>query len=68
MKLEMVFVALVMIVPVLLISGCTQAGPQCPTCSNPSTWSECDANAVKTRTNYKCSEDTEYECESYTES
>ena len=60
MKLELVFVALVMIVPVLLISGCTQAGPQCPTCSNPGTWSECDANAMKTRTNYKCSEDTDY--------
>jgi hypothetical protein len=68
MKPEMVFVALVMIVPVLLISGCTQAGPQCPTCPNPGIWSECDENAVKTRANYKCSEDTEYECESYTES
>lgn len=58
---------LIALVFVLLISGCT-TGPQCPTCPNPSTWSECDANAVKTRTNYKCSEDTDYECESYTES
>jgi hypothetical protein len=58
----------IMLVGIIFISGCTQAGPQCPTCPNPSTWSECDANAVKTRTNYKCSEDTDYECESYTES
>jgi hypothetical protein len=39
---------------------------QCPTCSNPSAWSEC-ANGKKFRNNYKCDSTTNYQCQSFTE-
>ncbi|MCX6821341.1 MAG: hypothetical protein NTW30_01040 [Candidatus Aenigmarchaeota archaeon] len=39
---------------------------QCPTCPNPSTWSDC-LNDKKSRTNYKCDQNTNYECQSFTE-
>jgi hypothetical protein len=68
MKKSIVFpIALVF---VLLVSGCVQtgsSGPQCPECSNPSSYSECNDQAIKTRTNYRCSEATDFQCESYTE-
>jgi len=39
---------------------------QCPTCPDPSAWSEC-INGKKSRTNYKCYEKTDFKCESFTE-
>lgn len=39
---------------------------ECPTCPEPSAWSEC-VDGTKTRTNYECSAETNYECQSYTE-
>jgi hypothetical protein len=56
---------IVLMVGVLLLSGC--AGPQCPECPEPSSYSECNDQAVKTRTNYRCSEATDFQCESYIE-
>ena len=38
----------------------------CPTCPLPGEWSDC-ANEEQTRTNYRCSADTNYACESYSE-
>jgi len=40
--------------------------PSCPTCPQPSAWSDCIDNN-KTRTNYKCDATTNYACQSYTE-
>jgi len=40
--------------------------PVCPTCSPPTAWSEC-VEGKRTRTVYKCSEETNYECEAVTE-
>jgi len=42
-------------------------GPSCPDCSAPSSYSDCNDDAVKTRTNYRCSKSTDFECEEYTE-
>ncbi|MBI5698168.1 MAG: PGF-pre-PGF domain-containing protein [Thaumarchaeota archaeon] len=42
------------------------AGEKCPTCPSPSAWSTC-VNDKQTRTNYRCSESTNYSCVSYTE-
>jgi len=39
---------------------------KCPSCPQPEEWSTC-INSQKTRTNYKCSAETEYECVSYTQ-
>ncbi len=39
---------------------------KCPSCPNPSEWSEC-INGTKTRTNYKCGKETNYQCIAYTE-
>jgi hypothetical protein len=55
---------LILVVAVFFISGCGQSCPQCP---QPNVWSECNDNAVKTRANYKCGEDTNFQCQSYTE-
>lgn len=49
----------------IIISGCT--GEKCPECPLPTTYSECNDQAIKTRTNYMCSEATNFECESYTQ-
>jgi len=49
---------------IIFIGGC---GPSCPQCLQPTSWSECDDNSIKTRTNYKCGEDTSFQCQSYTE-
>jgi len=51
----------------VLISGCTDDTPECPECPKPSTYSECNDQAIKTRTNYQCSEATTFQCESFTE-
>jgi PGF-pre-PGF domain-containing protein len=40
--------------------------PSCPTCPQPSAWSDC-INNKQTRTNYKCDATTNYACQSYTE-
>ncbi len=39
---------------------------KCPSCPQASEWSQC-INGTKTRTNYKCSEKTDYKCVAYTE-
>ncbi|MBW2991687.1 hypothetical protein KY345_00535 [Candidatus Woesearchaeota archaeon] len=52
------------IICVILLAGC---GPSCPKCPEPGSYSECSDQAVKTRTNYRCSEATDFECESYSE-
>jgi hypothetical protein len=49
-----------------IFSGCI-GGAKCPECPPPSTYSECNDQAVKTRTNYRCSEATDFQCESYTQ-
>jgi len=48
----------------ILIIGC---GPKCPECPEVGSYSECSDQAMKTRTNYRCSETTNFECKSYTE-
>ncbi len=55
----------VALVFLLLFSGCVQN--ICPECPEPSSYSECNDQAIKTRTNYRCNEATDFECESYTE-
>ena len=52
---------------VAAVSGCVSQGPSCPQCPSPSAWSSCNDDAQKTRTNYRCGEETSYQCESYTE-
>lgn len=47
-----------------LLTGCA---PKCPECPTVGSYSECNDQAIKTRTNYRCSESTNFECESYTE-
>lgn len=42
-------------------------GPSCPKCSAPSSWGACDEDMEKTRTNFQCSIETNYVCESYDE-
>ena len=64
MKNNILIIGLILIIA---ISGCTQTGSQCPSCPGPDSYSECNDQAVKTRTNYRCSEATNYECESYTQ-
>jgi PGF-pre-PGF domain-containing protein len=44
----------------------TTSTQQCPTCESPTEWNDCIDNK-QTRTNYKCSADTNYQCQSYTE-
>lgn len=39
---------------------------ECPICSEPTEWSEC-VNNKQIRTNYRCGSETNYVCESYTE-
>ena len=54
---------LVLMIMIFLV-GC---GSKCPECPAVGSYSECDEQAMKTRTNYRCSEATNFECESYTE-
>ncbi|MEM7825084.1 MAG: PGF-pre-PGF domain-containing protein [Candidatus Aenigmatarchaeota archaeon] len=44
----------------------TVAPPTCPTCPQATLWSDC-VDGKQTRTNYKCDETTNFECQSYTE-
>ncbi|MEA3248135.1 MAG: hypothetical protein U9Q73_00340 [Nanoarchaeota archaeon] len=49
--------------------GCENSqckNPQCPTCSEPTDWSQCSVGEMF-RTNYKCDSTTNYECRSFTE-
>ena len=55
------------IITIIFISGCIQQVPKCPQCSDPSSWSKCNDQAIKTRTNYKCNAETNYACQSYEE-
>jgi len=43
------------------------AETKCQTCPTLGPWSKCTQELVKTRTNYRCSEETNYACESYIE-
>jgi len=50
-------------------NGCDNAVcivPQCSTCSDPTSWSQCSDKSMF-RNNYKCSAETDYECVSFTE-
>ena len=58
-------IPVIIVLSILVLSGCTK--PKCPDCQNPGTWSSCSEDGVKTRTNYRCGEETEYKCVSYTE-
>lgn len=63
--MKKIFFLIMLLVSVLAVSSCS---PKCPsTCGEPGSYSACDDNAVKTRSNYRCSEATEYQCESYVE-
>lgn len=67
MKKLFIFVLMIVLMAgALLLSGFISE-PKCPECSEPGSYSECDDQAVKTRTNYQCSETTNFECESYIE-
>lgn len=70
MKLNYVLLLTILSIAVIFITGCAKQGPptpSCPTCPNPGTWSACTEEAVKTRTNYGCSAETNYACEGYIE-
>ena len=74
MKKKNFGLCIIIILLITFVSGCTGPsggggvfGPSCPTCPNPGGWSSCTEEGMKTRTNYKCGEETNYECESYTE-
>ena len=58
---------IILVVVVLGIGVFLFGGSQCPECSAPSSYSDCDDQAMKTRTNYRCSESTDFQCEGYTE-
>jgi hypothetical protein len=57
-------VIVLFILSVMVLSGC---GPKCPECPGSGAWSSCNEDAVKTRTNYKCSEATNFECGEFEE-
>ncbi|MBD3204510.1 hypothetical protein GF327_09545 [Candidatus Woesearchaeota archaeon] len=61
--MKKIFLFLMLIIMIFIL-GC---GPKCPECPAIGSYSECNDKAVKTRTNYKCSEATNFECESYIE-
>ena len=49
--------------------GCENAqcvDPQCESCEDPTAWSQCESGEMF-RTNYKCGADSDYRCESFTE-
>lgn len=62
MKKKLILILL--LTGVLLVSGCELSCPKCP---EPGSYSECNDQAVKLRTNYRCSEVTDFQCESYAE-
>ncbi len=51
----------------LFLSSCAGSESSCPSCNNPGKWSECGDDAIKTRMNFKCSEQTNNTCVEYTE-
>jgi len=56
----------------LLVSGCTTSDtktsePTCQDCPDALSWSKCDKEMRKARTNYKCNAQTNYACEKYEE-
>ena len=51
----------------ILVVLFTACGPTCPECEAPSAWSSCNTQAQKVRTAYKCSEDTNFECQAFEE-
>jgi len=57
----------ILIIGMIFLSGCGPKGPQCPECPGSSAWSGCNDDALKTRTNYQCSENTNFECQQYEE-
>jgi len=57
-------IVLMLIATIIFINGC---GKSCPQCPQPGVWSECNDNIIKTRANYRCGENTDYQCQSYTE-
>lgn len=52
---------------IILIQQRKPSEPACPQCPSPNAWSECNEQAVKTRTNYKCAVETNYICINYLE-
>lgn len=59
---------IISLLSLIFIGGCVQQEkPECPQCLEPSSWSKCSDQAIKTRTNYKCSAETDYSCQSYEE-
>lgn len=60
-----ILILVILIIAIIFISGRTQQGQKCPRCSDPSSWSKCSDQAIKTRTNYACSAETNYTCQSY---
>lgn len=63
MIISLVIISVVLIVGIFIFLG----GKSCPECPQASSWSKCNQDAIKTRTNYKCSEETNYQCQSYIE-
>jgi len=61
-KVYLIFLSLLAFV--FLFIGC---GSKCPECPELGSYSTCNDQAIKTRTNYRCSEATNLQCESYTE-
>lgn len=47
-----------------LLGGC---GAKCPECPEAGSYSECNNQAIKTRTDYRCSEATNFECRGFIE-
>jgi len=47
-------------------SGSAVQTSKCPSCPPPGEWSDC-VNGTRTRTNYKCSEETNFQCVAYEE-
>jgi hypothetical protein len=58
-----IVIVVIGIVALVMIGG----GPKCPECPESGSYSQCNDQAIKTRTNYKCGEETNFECESFTE-
>jgi len=54
---------LILMSMVILIGACS--GQKCPECQSASTWSSCNDDAVKVRTAYECSDQTNFECQSF---
>lgn len=55
----------------LFLSSCSGSTDDtdslCSTCNDPGKWSECGDDAIKTRTNFMCNEETNNTCQEYIE-